>query len=409
MAWPLAQTTPNAATIFYLSLLVIFLAGVITTIITKWMRDKCLTIFHGYHVTLEGLRGSTDWGRFKAMSSGIELVYDHPYTDTHGRKKTSLLIYGAEIEPRVLTLFRYHDELTPEQQKARLRQVDRTFNPSLRRRLARGVRNTLNTLRDAFATAISAAVGQAQRMNPGSVVLSTQANQVTQIGQTILGKVAANAYEPLLEQYIGQPVILEVADPLNPNNFTQQYAGYLADYTQQFIAVLNVEHTTAQWIELTLPDVEQGEPLSPLPPPPPVGGTTPVLPTPAKLENEIAIRIDGKRFRLHNTRAECVVVRRLEREGYEPLEIGAVVPPNGFLSLPARDARGAKVFIELIRCIDVIAPRKYATVRHAGELVERPGLIEDLGLDHLPLVPSIPKAIPKILHSISPADNEETE
>lgn len=407
MAWPLAQTTPDAATIFYISLLVIFLAGVVTAIATKWMRDKCLKLFHGYHVTLEGLRGSTDWGCFKALSSGVELLYDHPYTDTRGRKKTSVLIYGQEIEARMLTLFRYHDELTPEQQKRRLRQVDITFNPGFARRIGRGIRNTLNTLRDAFATAISAAVGQAQRMNPASAVLSTQATQVTQIGQTILGKVAANAYEPLLEQYIGQPVILEVTDPINPNNATQQYPGYLADYTQQFIAVLNVEHTTSEWIEITLPDVQQGDPLPPLPPPPGPGAPPPALPAPAKVENEVAIRIDGKRFRLQNLRSECLVVRRLERPGFEPLEIGTVIPPNGQMSLPARDARGAKVVMELIRSIDVVAPRKYATVRHAGELVERPSLMDDLGLAHLPLVPEIPKAIPKILYTVLPHDEQK--
>ena len=32
-----------------------------------------------------------------------------------------------------------------------------------------------------------------------------------------------------------------MADPINPNNATVQYAGYLADYTQHFIAVFNVE------------------------------------------------------------------------------------------------------------------------------------------------------------------------
>ncbi len=406
MAWPLAQTTPDAATIFYISLALIFLTGVITTIATKWMRDKCLKLFDGYHVTLEGLRGSTDWGRFKALSSGIELLYDHPYTDTHGRKKTSLLIYGQEIEPRMLTLFRYHDELTPEKQKVRLEQVRHTFNPGFRRRIGRGIRNMLNTLRDAFGAAIGAAVGQAQRMNPGNVVLSTQASQVTQIGQTILGRAAANAYEPLLEQYIGQPVILEVLDPINPNNVTQQYAGYLADYTQQFIAVLNIDHATSQWIEITLPDVAEGELLPPLAPPPAAGGPAPILPAPAKIENEIAVRIDGRRFRLHNTRSEPVVVRRLEREGYEPLEIGSVIPPNGTMSLPARDARGARVIMEVIRCMDIIAPRKYATVRHAGELVERPGLIEDLGLGHLPLVPALPELV-KIsrLHGSEPPRN----
>ena len=76
--------------------------------------------------------------------------------------------------------------------------------------MRRGFRNFVNTLRDAFNAAIGAVVGQYQRMNPGSMIVGTQGQSVTQIGQTLLGKFAANAYEPLLEQYIGQPVILDV-------------------------------------------------------------------------------------------------------------------------------------------------------------------------------------------------------
>ena len=104
---------------------------------------------------------------------------------------------------------------------------------------------------------------------------------MTAIGQTLLGQFA-NAYEPLLEQYLGQPVILDVADPLNPNNATVEFPGYLADYTQQFIAIFNVEHQTAEELALTLPDVEFGEHLPPLPPPPPPGGAVPGAPGPAQ-------------------------------------------------------------------------------------------------------------------------------
>ena len=45
--------------------------------------------------------------------------------------------------------------------------------------------------------------------------------------------------------------------------------------------------------------------------------------------------------------------------------------------------------LEIIRCLDIVAPRKFATVRHAGELAERPGLIDEIHLDQLPLVPKI--------------------
>src|SRR4051812_16026945 len=335
----LAQSVaPNAATIFYVTLLLIFLTAIITTVATKWARDKCLKFFNGYHVSVERSRGQMIWGKFRVFSSGVEVVYDHPFIDARGRKKTSYLIYQQELEQQMLSILRYHDELTPQAQKLRVKQVHRTFNPGPFKRLWRGVRNFVNTLRDAFNNAIGAAVGQYQRMNPASAVLTAQAGSVTQIGQTLLGKFA-NAYEPLLEQYIGQPVILDVADALNPNNATVEYTGYLADYTQSFIAIFNVDHTTAEEVTIDLPDTESGPALPPLPPPPPPGAPPATLPPAMSEQCGLAVRIDGLRMKIHNARPEAVVVRKLQREGFEPLEFGLVIPSNGTLDLPARDAR----------------------------------------------------------------------
>jgi hypothetical protein len=384
----LAQTTgPDASTVFYLSLLFIFVTAIVTAVLTKWARDKCLKLFHGYHVTVERNRGQTTWGKLKVFSSGIEITYDQPYIDTRGQRKTSYMVYGQEVEQNVLSILRYHDELEEEAQKARKKQVHRTFNPGPLKRLWRGIRNFVNTLRDAFSAAIGAAVGQFQKMNPAAA-LATQGQNVTQIGSALLARFA-NAYEPLLEQYIGQPVILDVADPINPNHATQQYAGYLADYTQGFVAIFNVNHTTAEDVCITLPDVERGDPLPPLPAPPAAGAPPIALPPPVKVEHCIAVRIDGARFRLHNTGHEPIVVRRLEREGFEPYLFGMTIPPNGTLDLPARDAKGGKLFIEIIRCLDVIAPRRFATIRHAGELVERRGLMDELALDQYLVSPRL--------------------
>src|SRR2546421_2390047 len=118
----LADATPSASTIFYLTLLFIFLTAIVTTVATKWARDKCLKFFNHDHVTLERNRGQTIWGKLKVFSSGIEIVYDHPFVDVHGRKKTSFLIYQQEMEQQMLTLLRYHDELSEELQKLRNKQ-----------------------------------------------------------------------------------------------------------------------------------------------------------------------------------------------------------------------------------------------------------------------------------------------
>lgn len=315
---PLGQAhaggAPGAASILYLTLLFIFVTAIVTTVLTKWARDKCLKFFRGYHVTLERLPGHTIWGRLKVFSSGLEIVYDHPVVDRHGRKKTSFLIYAPELDSQVLSLLRYHAELDDRSRADRLRQIRRTFNPGPLHRVWRGVRNFVNTLRDAFNAALGIVVGQYQRANPANAILSSQASSVTAIGQTLLGRFA-NAYEPLLEQYLGQPVILDVADPLNPNNATVQYAGYLADYTQQFIAVFNVEHPTAEEIRFELPDQEHGDPLPPLPPPPAPGAPPIVFSPPVKSEQGMEVRLDGPRMRIRSTLPDPVAVRRLERSG----------------------------------------------------------------------------------------------
>jgi hypothetical protein len=104
---PLAQATgPNAATLFYLTLLFIFLTAIITTAVTRWARDKCLKLLHRYHVTVERLRGQTIYGSLKVFSTGIEVQYDHAFVDVLGRRKRSFLIYQQEMEQSVLSVLR---------------------------------------------------------------------------------------------------------------------------------------------------------------------------------------------------------------------------------------------------------------------------------------------------------------
>ncbi len=114
---PLGQVaTSGAATIFYVTLLFIFLTAIVTTVATKWARDKCLKFVDGYRVTLERSRGQTIWGTLKVFSSGIEIVYDHPFIDYRGRQKNSFLIYQAELDQQMHALLRFH----PAQQEERM-------------------------------------------------------------------------------------------------------------------------------------------------------------------------------------------------------------------------------------------------------------------------------------------------
>jgi hypothetical protein len=63
-----------------------------------------------------------------------------------------------------------------------------------------------------------------------------------------------------------------------------------------------------------------------------------------------------------------------------------ILPVHATLDLPARDVRGGTLILEAVRCLDIVASRKFAAVRHAGELVERPGIADEFHLDQLPRI-----------------------
>lgn len=387
--WSTHAGVPKAADLFYISLLGIFLTGIVSALVTRLTRDKCLKLLHGFHVTLEKARGHSTWGTLKVFSSGMEVAFGHAYADHRGRKRTTMMVYEQEIDTTVLALLRYGGETDPKAKARRQRQVRRTFNPGPFRRLGRRVRSGINTLRDTTGQSISSVVGQYQKLNPTDLMIGSGGAQVSQLGQTLLSRFA-NAYEPLLEQHIGQPVILEVADPVNSNAEVTEYTGYLAEYTQRFVAVFAASAEVVSSHAVALPDIGRGDYLPPLPPPPPVGSPRVELPPPLLEADGLAVRIDGFRMRLYNTHHHALVLRQFDRPGFDPYPLELTIPPHGYLELPAPLARGGTVRFDIVTGVDIVAPRKYATIRHAGETVARRGLFDamlDLHLGPLPLVP----------------------
>ncbi|HWB54693.1 MAG TPA: hypothetical protein VG722_10890, partial [Tepidisphaeraceae bacterium] len=132
-------------------------------------------------------------------------------------------------------------------------------------------------------------------------------------------------------------------------------------------------------------DVEES--ASPEPPP---AGTPPIpAPPPAQIkqEHKLSVMLDGSKFKIRNLGPEPLVIRQLVRQGFEPVNFGSVLPAGGILDLHVRDARGGTLVIERIGCMDVVAPRKFAIVRHAGQLLPRPTLVDEFSIPQLPLVP----------------------
>jgi len=226
--------------IFWLTIAFLFLSTIIGTVIMRRQRDRCLKLLHDFHVTLQMADGRAVWGDLQVFAQGLEVRFDEPYHGKKGPAKATFLLYESELN-RLVAIARYVGELTPEEREERQKQVLRRSNPGFLRRFRRSVRNLINTIRDTFTQVLSLVLGQVNKAGK-SAFLKSRSGDVEKLGQTILGE-AGNAWEPMLERYIGRPVVVEL---ITPDKSVLELAGYLAEYSERFIALFNIEHSSTE-------------------------------------------------------------------------------------------------------------------------------------------------------------------
>jgi hypothetical protein len=259
--------------------------------------------------------------------------------------KSSALIYEDEFNPMIAFTRSVHG-LTGQERKDRERQIKVTFKPGLWRRLNRWFRNLLNVLRDAISKTFSMVIGRMAAGRAAGVAISTQAGDINTLTGTVIG-LAANAYEPLLERYIGRPVVVEInlpppPGPPPPPNWipdTCEFPGYLVDYTQRFLAVFNVDHTPVETVEVKL---EPGKPADP--------DVRDLKIT--QTSDQTLVACVGK---------DAFVLRTIACNG-EKSELGIALIPGTSIILAPIDAPTA-LTVERTRQIDLVVPRNRARIR----------------------------------------------
>jgi hypothetical protein len=181
-------------------------------------------------------------------------------------------------------------------------------------------------------------------------VISTQASDINNLTGSVIN-LAANAYEPLLERYIGKPVVVEVVVPLLPGATappagmanTAEFPGYLVDYTQRFLAVFNVDHEPVETMEITL---ESGKSASP---------NLPDL-TFTMSPFNIVISCIGQ---------DAFVIRKVCC-GKEQADLGvALIPGTSVVLNPIKEP--TVITVERTRSIDMLIPRTRARI-HFGSV-----------------------------------------
>ena len=322
--------------LFWLTLLVLFLSALVGALLRRFRRNGCLKLFDNYHVTYIGDQGRVLWGDLYVSSQGVELIYDSPFTTSRGLVKGSYLASSEEVGA-CLALCRTVHALTDEEKQARLKQIQQTFSPRVIKRSLRKVRNYADMMRDAIANSLSMFVG-AMSGSLGAAMTSRK-DEVSDLGQSIVGTVA-NAYEPLLERHIGKPVVLECRAAPNANEPTVEFAGYLVEYTEQYVAVFSVDQTTHKRVQLSITDAQQYA--------------------------DFTVDLHDGRATFTCIGPEALILRRVQGKALR-VDLDVTLLPGCSLDVAIGSETSVDALVELTHQLDLVCPRANARVRFSSD------------------------------------------
>lgn len=215
----------------FISIILVFLTATIGTVARRRRKDRVLKDLEDFHVTAKRHTKADIWGAVKVYSNGLEFSFPEPYENRRGNLASSCLIYKSEYS-EIVGLFRFHDELNESHKNRRIQQVKAVVNKHWYVVLGRKISNFLNTFRDA----INESMGMLLKHSKTRSIYTGTDRQLEELSSTATG-LLSEAYDPILEEHIGDPVILEqILD-----NEKVEYSGVLCEYSDSWICLYDCE------------------------------------------------------------------------------------------------------------------------------------------------------------------------
>lgn len=338
-----------------ITIVLIFFTAIINAFIKQRSRDKCLKDFKDYNVTFKMKNGKAIWGKLLLYSNGLELLYKQPYYDeSDGHYEYSYIFGESEFNADIQAIHRYHWDLTPKNKKRRERSIKVSYNPSLFRRIGRGMRNVVNTLKDAFNKSMKLFIGQFG----GKIAGGKATKELTSVGGSLIGAMG-NAYDSILEKYIGRKVIAEmlIGDKI------QEYEGILKEYTANYIELLNVKYTFD--FDVNVVKILENDEFSRI----------------------LFKKINSTTIEINNPTPTPVEFVAIEGDDDYKKEISKTIAANDVLKFDISeysDAKNPRLILKTKRFVDIIAPRNLIKIRHSGKK-DKMSVSELLGLDDITL------------------------
>lgn len=218
------------------SVIIIFFTALTGSYLQRRKRESVLKELENFHVTARFKDGKRVWGKFKLYSRGMELLFSRPYLNSHDNKITSFIIYPSELE-HLQAIYRYHDELTPENKARRMEEIHAAKHPGIFTKIGRSMTNFLSAFHDAIDESLGILINRVKATS-GNPVLKTSDKKLKQLGSSALNIIDYSSWDPILEHYLFKNVVLEIVDT---DGKIVEYSGVLKDYSSNWMAVLDCE------------------------------------------------------------------------------------------------------------------------------------------------------------------------
>jgi hypothetical protein len=219
---------------FWLPLFLIFASALSAAIVKRYIKDACLRVFHHTFVFLRLRDGRWLSGELVVFSNSLEIRFRNPIPLGDRFERLTHVIYEQNLES-IDRILRPSPRQGTDARQEWEREIERLKNPSPLRLARRRIRNLFNMLRDAVAQAFVIIFGTVRRRTRFASVQLDE-GKVGEVGRNLISAVP-NAYEPILELYLGRDVIVQTTN----DSKVEEQSGVLQEYSARYILARDVE------------------------------------------------------------------------------------------------------------------------------------------------------------------------
>lgn len=317
-------------------------------------RDECLKSFEHFHVTLERTNGKVIWGELELESTGFELLYRDSVQDTH-HVESSYVVYGSEFAD-IQAVYRFVDDLSPEDLAKRTDDLERHFHPGPVVRTLRATQHFFTLAGDSLTEVLGMIMGRL-RKPAGRYIGDVTDDQFMRLSTAVVGSVGTT-FDPLLERFIGQKVVVELIE----GDESHEHVALFKNYSADFFVLLDVQYPQPRSLRVN-----------------------------GQVDNTVGKTVtahrEGNVLRVTNHTTQPVLIQSIHRDDTPEDDeemLNVVVDGGEFVEMrPDGLTDDASLTVRVVRELDMVVPRTRCLIRHRADRYEPsmiPEIIFDLGV-----------------------------